>query len=114
MVIKQKNISVNGIKLYIEQAGEEIARAFLYILKNDLREQPFGFMEDVFVQENYRGRGLASQLLKELILIAKENNCYKIIGNSRYDREKVHRLYERAGFKKFGFEFKMYFDKENK
>ena len=112
MDIKHKQINATGIKLYIEQDDKEIARAFLYILKNDSREQPFGFMEDVFVHENYRGQGLAGELIKKLIKVAKENNCYKIVGTSRHEREKVHRLYEKAGFKDFGVEFKMYLAKE--
>ncbi len=108
MKIKQKKVSASGIKLSIETDGKEIARAFLYILKNDMREQPFGFMEDVYVDENFRGQGLATELLASLIVSAKENNCYKIVGTSRHQREKVHQLYKKIGFKDFGVEFKMY------
>ena len=110
MKIKQKIITASGIKFFIEQEGEEVARAFLYILKNDLRERPFGFMEDVMVDEAYRGKGLATELIKKLIEAAKESNCYKIVGTSRHGRENVHRLYEKIGFKNFGVEFKMYLD----
>jgi len=108
MEIQQKKVNASGIKLYIEQDGREVARAYLYIMKNDLRAEPFGFMEDVFVDENCRGQGLATKILAKLIEAAKENNCYKIVGTSRHGRENVHRLYEKIGFKNFGVEFKMY------
>jgi len=111
MPIQQKTISINGIKFFIEQDGEEVARAFLYLLKNDLHEEPFGFMEDVFVDENYRSQGLGTKIVEELIKTAKEKKCYKLIATSRYARPKVHILYERLGFKDQGKEFRVNFDK---
>lgn len=111
MEIKQKTINIAGIKLYMEDNSKEIAHAYLYILKNDLHEQSFGLMEDVFVDENYRSRGLGAKLVEGLIKVAKQNNCYKLIGASRYNRPKVHALYERLGFKDHGKEFRIDFGK---
>jgi GNAT superfamily N-acetyltransferase len=109
MDIKQEKINCGGIKFFIEQDGQEVARAFLYFLKNGLHEEPFGFMEDVFVDEKFRSKGLGTELVEELIKVAKENNCYKLIGTSRYARPKVHAWYERLGFKDQGKEFRMDF-----
>jgi GNAT superfamily N-acetyltransferase len=74
-----------------------------------LHEEPFGFMEDVFVDENFRSQGLGTKIVEELIKIAKENNCYKLIATSRYARPKVHAMYERLGFKDQGREFRIDF-----
>lgn len=109
MDIKQKIINAQGIKFYIEADGLEAARAYLYILKNDLHDQPFGFMEDVFVREDYRGQGLGTKLILELIKAAKESNCYKLVGTSRCGRPKVHNWYLNFGFKDWGKEFRMDF-----
>lgn len=111
MDIKQKTIKASGIKFFIEQGGKEVARAFLYVLRNDLHKEPFGFLEDVFVSEDLRGQGIGTELLNEIIKTAKDNKCYKIVATSRYEREKAHRFYEKIGFKNFGVEFKMYLDK---
>ena len=46
--------STPGIRVRIEDKGKDIAHAYVYILKNDLHERPFGFIEDVFVSEEYR------------------------------------------------------------
>ncbi len=92
----------------VEDGGREIGRAFLYILKNDLRDQPFGYFEDLFVDENYRKQGVGTKIIKELIKLAKENNCYKIVATSRHESENVHRLYKKIGFEDFGKEFKIY------
>ena len=113
MDIKQKTINAGGIKLFAEKDNKEIARAYLYVLKNDQRPEPFGFMEDVWVDESYRGQGLATELINKLIEAAKENKCYKIVGTSRFVRENVHRFYVKLGFVKFGFEFKIYLDKKD-
>ena len=109
MDIQQKTINASGIKLFAEDNGKEIAHAYLYLLRNDLHEEPFGFMEDVFVDENFRSQGLGTKLVEELIKVAKENNCYKLIGTSRYARPKVHELYIRLGFKDQGKEFRIDF-----
>jgi len=109
MKINKKVIKGRGIKFFVKIDGKEVGRAFLYILKNDLHERPFGFLEDVYISENLRGQGIGSQLLDKVINEAKINGCYKIIATSRYSRPKVHKLYERIGFKNQGIEFRLDF-----
>ena len=48
-------------------------------MTNDLYEQPFGLMEDVFVDVSCLGDGLGSGLVDEVIAAVKEANCYKLI-----------------------------------
>jgi len=109
MKIKKKVIKGKGIKFFVEIDGEEVGRAFLYILKNDLHEKPFGFLEDVYINENLRGQGIGSQLLGEVINEAKIGGCYKIVATSRHSRPKVHKLYKHIGFKNQGIEFRLDF-----
>jgi len=113
MEIKYKNINIQGIRISAEDGGKEIGRAFLSVLKNDLRDEPFGYLEDLFVDENYRKQGIGTKLTKEVIRLAKTHNCYKIVATSRYESENVHRLYKKIGFKDFGKEFKMYLHNSN-
>lgn len=42
--------AARGIRFSIERDGSEIARAYLYVLKNDLHTAPFGLLEDVHVE----------------------------------------------------------------
>ena len=109
MEIKKKTMMVKGIKFFIKIDGEEVGRAFLYILHNDLHKELFGYLEDVYVNENFRRKGICTKLLDEVIEEAKKRGCYKIVATSRYIREEVHELYERLGFKKQGIEFRLYF-----
>jgi GNAT superfamily N-acetyltransferase len=98
---------IRGYKFAKEDSGKEVGRVFLYLINNDLHEKPYGLMEDLFVLENYRGKGIASDLISELIEKAKELNCYKIVGQSRFEREEIHIMYEKRGFTKHGFNFRL-------
>lgn len=99
-----------AIKITAEENGATVGRLYLYILKNDLHKEPFAFLEDVFVEESHRKLGIGSQLVEKAIEEAKAQGCYKLIGNSRMSKEKVHAFYERLGFKKHGFEFRIEFN----
>lgn len=97
------------IKIIAQEGGKAVGRAYLYIIYNDLHKEPYGLLEDVFVEENYRGQGLGSKLLEQIVREAKIHNCYKLVADSRYERPEVHAWYEKYGFKKYGFEFRLDF-----
>lgn len=110
MKFETKEIQTKGIKIYIKnEKGEEIARCFIYLIYNDLHDKPYALLEDVFVKEEYRNKGIGSEIVKKAIEIAKKLNCYKIIATSRFEREKVHEFYEKLGFRKWGIEFRIDF-----
>ena len=109
MKIKKKVIEGKGIRFSVVINNKEAGKAFLYILFNDLHKKPFGFLEDVYIDENLRGRGIGTQLLNEIIEEAKKNECYKIVATSRHSRPKVHKLYKRLSFKNQGIEFRLDF-----
>ena len=106
--INKKNVKSYGVRFSIEKTGKEVARAFLYIMNNDLRKEPFGLLEDLFVDESLRGQGIGTKLLNMVIAEAKIQGCYKLVATSRHERELVHKMYEKAGFENFGIEFKLY------
>lgn len=99
-----------AVKITAHDEGRQVGRLYLYILKNDLHKEPFAFLEDVFVEESHRKHGIGSGLVKKAIEEAKTQGCYKILGNSRMSAENVHAFYERLGFKKHGFEFRIDFN----
>jgi len=105
--VTKKRVDSYGIKISIEEGQEEIGRAYLYVLENSLHERPFGLMEDVFVSENHRGKGFGKELIQKVVEVAKEENCYKLLATSRYERPKVHDLYKNLGFQERGLEFRI-------
>jgi len=56
-----------GVRFSLREHGREVGHAYLYVLKNDLHDRPFGFMEDVFVDEGERGRGGGTLLTNAVI-----------------------------------------------
>lgn len=104
--LKKENKSY-AIKVTAEENGEVLGRAYLYVMTNDLHDEPFGFLEDVFVEEKHRGSGIGTKLVNQIIAEAKKQNCYKLICTSRYTSVKVHDLYIKLGFKDHGKEFRM-------
>ena len=107
MQIKKYIINGSGIRFSVVGDGKEAGRAYLYILQNDLHKRPFALLEDLFIKESWRGRGLGTKLIKDIIQEAQDRNCYKLIATSRYARSKVHQLYKKLGFEDWGKEFRI-------
>jgi GNAT superfamily N-acetyltransferase len=109
MNIQSEEKTSRAIQFFIKEDDIEVARASLYLISNDLHAEPYGLLEDVFVEETLRGKGLATELVNAVIVRAKEEGCYKLVGQSRYGREHVHALYLKLGFKDHGKNFRMDF-----
>ncbi len=106
-IISTKENKSYAIKVTAEDEGKILGWAYLYIMFNDLHKEPFGFLENVFVNEESRGKGIGSKLVEAVIAEAKKQKCYKIICTSRHEKPEVHALYEKLGFKDYGKEFRM-------
>jgi GNAT superfamily N-acetyltransferase len=105
--ITSAGVESRGIRFAVQKSGQEVGRAYLYIMRNDLHQQPFGLMEDVFVNEESRGSRLGSILVERVMQAAREAGCYKLIATSRHERPRVHELYKRLGFSNHGLEFRI-------
>lgn len=101
-----KKTDSTAIKVSLVEKEKEVGRAFLYIIKNDLHVSPYGLMEDVFVDESERGKGLGKELVRLIVEEAQKYGCYKLICTSRDSNEKVHELYKKLGFVEHGKEFR--------
>ena len=100
-------VLATGIRIAEKVRGKEVGHAFLYFLVNDLHKEPFGFMEDVFVEDGYRCRGFGVALVQRVIDEARRRGCYKLVATSRYSRDRVHAMYQKLGFKDCGHEFRI-------
>ncbi len=96
-----------AVKISLEEAGKIMGWAYLCIIFQDRHKEPYGLMENVYIEPEYRSRGLGKELVKLLIAEAKERGCYKIIGTSKHSKPEVHTFYEKFGFKNIGAEFRM-------
>jgi glucosamine-phosphate N-acetyltransferase len=53
-----------------------------------------GHIEDIVVDTNFRGQGIAQNILNNLKKYAQNNNCYKIILDCNEDLVKMYSKYE--------------------
>lgn len=89
---------VNTVEKYeakIEQNDVVVSRGYILIDQKP-SGRPAGMVEDVWTDENVRKQGLATEIVKTLINIAKTHKCYKVILDCSDENK---RLYEKLGFK---------------
>ncbi|HSR89346.1 MAG TPA: GNAT family N-acetyltransferase [Candidatus Udaeobacter sp.] len=96
-----------AIRISATDNNLEVGRAWLYIIYNDLHKEPYGLLEDVFVEENQRNKGVGRKLVQAAQEEAKKIGCYKLIATTRSSRGIVCAWYEKLGFKNYGVEFRM-------
>lgn len=107
MELLTASVSAEGLKISVLDGDREVGRVFLYVIRNELNSKPFGVGEDFFVDAAYRNSGVGTQLATALIREARSRECYKVLGFSRFSNDGSHRLMERLGFRKCGYEFRM-------
>lgn len=59
-----------------------------------------GWIEDLVVNNDFRNKGVAGLIMKEVEAFAKKNNVDSINLTSRPERVAAHRFYEKQGFSK--------------
>lgn len=109
MDITSNPISTTALRLSIKKDNREIAHVFLYFLHNDLHAQPLAYLEDVFVEEQFRGQGLGRKIVEIAINEAKKAHCYKMVATSRFSNETAQSLYLSCGFEKHSHGFRINF-----
>lgn len=109
MEIIKRPILTHGIKYSAIQNEVDVGRGRLFFISNDLHVEPYAYIEDIFVSEVQRQKGIGTRLVEQLIHDAQTTGCYKVIACSRLERIDVHSFYEKPGFKKHGYEFRIDF-----
>ncbi len=108
MELKEQSVEVKEFKFsFVDpRTGQEVSRTSLVVGRNDLHNEPWGLIEDVFTEQAYEGMGLATKLVRIAEEKAKKLGCYKLILTSRFKKPKIHAWYKRLGFVKWGYEFR--------
>lgn len=91
----------------VKEDSKIIGSATILYLPIPAYGKPYAYLEGLVVDKNSRQKGVGTALLSKLIELAKNKNCYKFVGTSRFGNEDVHQFYEKNGFKRWGYEFRM-------
>ena len=90
-----------------EENDEIVASATLLLEQKFIHSGGIvGHLEDVVVSQNYRGHSLGQKIVSEIVKIAKEKGCYKIIADCK---ENLLGFYAKTGFEKRGEQIAIYF-----
>lgn len=109
-MIKKEEFKTKTIKIIAEENGKRLGQAYLYIMYNDSHAEPYGYFADLLVDPEFRGRGIGTSLVREVIAEAKAHGCYKLVCTSRDENEVVHKLYTKLGFRDYGSAFRLDFN----
>ena len=93
--------------LVVEYNGKIIGTGKIYVenkIHNNLKN--VGHIEDMIIDEDFRKNNVGTLILKRLIEIGRDNNCYKIILDCHPE---VSSFYEKNGFIKKGTEMCIYY-----
>jgi ribosomal protein S18 acetylase RimI-like enzyme len=68
-------------------------------VKNNLWHEGYlGHVDELVVDGEYRGRGIGTQLLEHLVVLARQRGCSRVELDSAFHRKQAHQFYERHGF----------------
>lgn len=88
----------HAVVMVIKDGDRIIGMGSLFIIFNI--GEKIGDIEDVVVDEKYRGQGLGKQLMSALIDAARERNLQELYLTSRSSRVAANNLYQALGFEK--------------
>jgi GNAT superfamily N-acetyltransferase len=75
-------------------------------IRNSLWQEGYlGHIDELVVDERFRGEGIGTRLLDEMIKVSKKRSCKKIELDSAFHRKEAHRFYESKGFENRAFVF---------
>ena len=79
--------------------GKILSSCVCVIIPNLTRDvRPYAFIENVVTNEEYRGKGYATECLNYAKEIAIKNNCYKMMLLTGTKKESTLNFYKNAGY----------------
>lgn len=88
--------------ILIGTIGEKVVTTCTVIVIPNITHQmrPYAIIENVITHSKFRNKGYGIRILQAAQNIAKENNCYKIMIQTRRRDLSVLNFYQKAGFSK--------------
>ncbi len=87
-----------AIVLFVLCEGEIVGMINAFLNFSTFKCKSMINIHDVFVDKQYRGRGLGRKLLQGIVEIAHQNDCAKLTLEVRKDNQPAQHLYHSEGF----------------
>src|SRR5688500_3205490 len=86
--------------------GPQIVGFCSLTVKHNLWMQDFlGNVDEMIVEESYRGQAIGKRLMQRITEIALQQKCKRLELESSFHREQAHEFYKELGFEKRAFLF---------
>ncbi|MFY0758241.1 GNAT family N-acetyltransferase [Metabacillus dongyingensis] len=102
-LIKTLQQEEKGIQFLAEENGKAVGFATLYFSYSTTRAEPITIMNDLYVQEAYRGSGAAEKLFKSCQTYSKQHQYAAMTWETARDNARAQRFYEKMGGRKGDF-----------
>lgn len=86
-----------GIQFVAQHDGKLIGFATIYFSYSTLRAEKVAIMNDLYVVESERGRGVAIELFEACHRFSKEHECAYMSWVTASDNKRAQRFYEKMG-----------------
>jgi GNAT superfamily N-acetyltransferase len=67
--------------------------------------KPIAELDELFIDQQHRKKGIGRQLMQTVEAKAKEKNCYRVYIESHYKHKEGHAFYEAIGYANYGYHF---------
>jgi glucosamine-phosphate N-acetyltransferase len=102
----ERGLSSGLQEFRIAMCNDKIVGFASLTIKNSLWQEGYlGHIDELVVDERFRGKGVGTRLLEEIMKVSKKRSCKKIELDSAFHRKKAHAFYESKGFKNRAFVF---------
>ena len=99
--------------LYVALEGSEVVGSFALLVMDNLGHlgAPSGIVEDVVVAPRRQASGIGQAMMRFALDRCREKRCYKLVLSSNAKRERAHAFYEKLGFVRHGYSFRVDLDR---
>ena len=96
-------------KLYVAVKDGQIVGTFTLLIMDSLahRGKSSGIVEDVVVDEQWRGKGIRKLMMRFAMDYCKRTGCTKLALSSNMKRLAAHQFYESLEFQRHGYSFRV-------
>jgi len=102
----ERGVSSQTDELLCAVSDGSIVGFCAYAVVNNLwQEGAIAYVYAMVVDENFRGNGYGSKLMREVIARAKDKGLNRVELDSGFQREQAHRFYQKLGFEKRAYLF---------
>ena len=86
--------------IFLLEVNKQIIATCTLVIIHNLTHQgkPYGIIENVVTDRQYRGEKYGEILLKEVITFAKKEGCHKLMVQTRRKELYVKKFYKKCGF----------------